>query len=99
MHLRHVYSIQLHETLLIVLEKAFLTVIIIKIFKNVANVTIIRECSQSSTKWSVSSLTFQAFFLILIVQECFKIEELDNLLCMIFTYRNNQNGGKLIGGL
>ena len=34
-----------------------------------------------------------------IVQECFTIEELDNLLCMIFTYRNNQNGGKLIGGL
>ena len=81
------------------LEKAFLTVIIIKIFKNVANVTIIRECSQSSTKWSVFSLTFQAFFLILIVQECFTIEELDNLLCMTFTYRNNQNGGKLIGGL
>ena len=79
------------------LEKAFLTVIIIKIFKNVANVTIIRECSQSSTKWSVSSLTFQAFFLILIVQECFTIEELDNLLCMIFTYRTIKMAANLLG--
>ena len=39
-----------------------------------------------------------SFFLIRIVHECFTIEELDNLLYMMFTYRNNQNGGKVIGG-
>ena len=71
---------------------------IIKIFKNVANVTIIRECPRISTKWRVSTLTFQAVFLIRIVHECFTIEELDNLLYMMFTYRNNQNGGNVIGG-
>ena len=54
-------------------EKAFLTVMIIKVFKNVANVTAIRGCSQSSTKCIFDIL------LILIVQECFTVE-LNNLL-------------------
>ena len=68
--------------LLCLREKAFLTVMIIKVFKNVANVTAIRRCSQSSTK-----CIFIDILLILIVQECFTVEELNSLLYMIFTYR------------
>ena len=68
--------------LLCLREKAFLTVMIIKVFENVANVTAIRRCSQSSTK-----CIFIDILLILIVQECFTVEELNSLLYMIFTYR------------
>ena len=32
------------------------------------------------------------------IHKCFTAEELDNLLFMIFTYRNIQNGGKIIWG-
>ena len=49
-------------------EKAFLTVMII------ANVTAIRGCSQSSTKFN-----FIDILLILIVQECFTVKVLNNL--------------------
>ena len=56
-------------------QKAFLTVMIIKVFKNVANVTAIRGCSQSSTK-----SIFIDILLILVVQECFTVEKLNNLL-------------------
>ena len=68
--------------LLCLREKAFLTVMIIKVFENVANVTAIRRCSQSSTE-----CIFIDILLILIVQECFTVEELNSLLYMIFTYR------------
>ena len=32
------------------------------------------------------------------IHKCFTSEELDNLLFMIITYRNIQNGGKIIWG-
>ena len=59
-------------------EKAFLTEIAIKVFKNVANVTTIRGCSQNST--IVNKVYFIDILLILIVQECFTVEKLNNLL-------------------
>lgn len=67
--------------LLCLREKAFLTVMIIKVFENVANVTAIRRCSQSSTK-----CIFIDILLILIVQECFTVEELNSLLYMSDIY-------------
>lgn len=98
-HLRHIYGIQFHESLLIVLiRKGISNRDNNKNFNKVANVT--ELFAGGSTFKEGYELIYAKIYWYMqyIIRKCFTAEELDNLLFMIFTYRNIQNGGKIIWG-